>query len=255
MPMLSEMTPSRSTVVAVALVALASLANWSVGRLTATAATADVAPGPVDPRGFRVKLVDGDTGAAVRYDACRPLHYVINPALATPGGIRDIRRAFELTGEASGLRFVYDGTTDEPYDPDRASYQPERYGERWAPILISWTNEPLTDVVAGAEGTRPIAAAGSRFEVNAHGAPVFVTGHAVFDSSWTEIPAGFGGQTWGQAMLHELGHVLGLDHVDDPASVMNPVIGLRAANWGGGDRAGLWSQGIGTPCAQSPDTP
>lgn len=254
--MLTEMTPSRSTAVAVALVAVASFANWSVARFTAAATVADVVPGPMDPRGFRVGLVDAETGAAVRYDACRPLHYVVNPAMATPDGVRDIHRAIELTGQASGLRFVYDGVTDEVYDPDRPAYQPERYGDRWAPILISWTSSlPALETPAGGEERRPIAAAGSRFEVNDQGHPVYVSGHAVFDSSVTEIRDGFGGETWGQAMLHELGHVLGIAHVDDPASVMNPVIGRRAAVWGGGDRAGLWSQGIGSPCVATPATP
>jgi len=43
---------------------------------------------------------------------------------------------------------------------------------------------------------------------------------------------------WVQRGL-EIGHVVGLGHVDERDYVMNPVLGLRPAAWGEGDRAGL----------------
>jgi hypothetical protein len=242
---------------AILLVLVSFVASWTLSRLTDAVGQPSLQPGPLDARGFRVNAVDADTGEAVRYNPCEPLHYVINPALAPPGGMEDINTAVEMTARASGMTFVYDGTTDEvDLGLERATYQPDRYGDRWAPILISWTNGlPATDTTADAEGRRPIAAAGSHFEVNDDGKAVYVTGSAAFDATVTDLKPGFGGQTWGQAMLHELGHIVGLDHVDDPSSVMNPVIGLRAASWGGGDGAGLWSQGIGSPCIATPETP
>ena len=56
-------------------------------------------------------------------------------------------------------------------------------------------------------------------------------------------------------MLHELGHVVGLGHVDDPTSVMNPLIGSHAASWGGSDREGLWALGMGGACVPAPPLP
>jgi predicted Zn-dependent protease len=41
------------------------------------------------------------------------------------------------------------------------------------------------------------------------------------------------------AVVHELGHVLGLDHVDDPTQVMFPEARLQATRLGDGDRRGL----------------
>ncbi len=239
------------------LVLVSFAASWSLSQLTDAVGQPSLVPGSLDQRGFRVNAVDAETGAAVRYNPCEPLHYVINPALAPEGAEEDMHTAIEMTAEASGLKFVFDGTTDEvDLGLERPTYQPDRYGERWAPILISWTNGlPSTDTTADAEGRRPIAAAGSHFEINEDGDAVYVTGSAAFDATVTDLKPGFGGQTWGQAMLHELGHIVGLDHVDDPQSVMNPVIGLRAASWGGGDRAGLWSQGIGSACIGTPRTP
>ena len=215
-----------------------------------------LAPGPLDARGFRVKLIHAESGSPVRFNPCAPLHYVINPALAPPGAAEDVHTAIQMTSEAAGLRFVYDGETDEVPVANRPTYQRDRYGDRWAPILISWANGlHSADPDAGEEGGRPIAVAWSDAEVNDDGQAVYVTGAAVFDASVTDLPKGFGGQTWGQAMLHEMGHVVGLDHVDAPDSVMNPVIGLRPAAWATEDRAGLWALGIGSTCVSPPSTP
>jgi hypothetical protein len=66
------------------------------------------------------------------------------------------------------------------------------------------------------------------------------------------LRSGFGGETWGQVMLHEFGHVMGLGHVGDAKQVMTPVLELRPAAWGSGDRAGLRELGIGSPCLDVP---
>ena len=212
-------------------------------------------PGAPDARGFRLVAVDAETGSPVRYNACEPVHYVINPSLAPSGGIDDVHRAFELAANATGMQFVDDGTTDEVATPDREPWQPDRYGDRWAPILISWANGIDEDAHAQAAGQKTVGLGGSYLEVNEDGTAVFVTGTATFDASVTDIPSGFGGQTWGQVFLHELGHVLGLAHVESPDSVMNPVQGLRPAMWGSGDLAGLWTLGLGSPCVATPETP
>ena len=250
------MADLRRTGSGVALLVLCFVASWSFLHLKDAVGAPRLVQGGIDGRGFAPKLVDQDSGRPVRFNPCAPLHFVINPALAPPNGVEDMRAAIEMTAEASGLRLVYDGITEEVPVPNRPAYQPDRYGDRWAPVLLAWT-DGLTPGGAetDAEGRRPIAMATSHHEINEDGEAVYVTGAAVFDATVTELREGFGGQTWGQAMLHELGHVLGLAHIDAPASVMNPVIGLRAAQWGGGDRAGLWALGIGAPCLAAPPTP
>lgn len=213
----------------------------------------DPVEGAVDPRGFKFVHVDADSGEPVRFDPCAPIHYVINPALAPDQAIEDVHKAFEMTAVATGIRFVYDGITDEPVGSrDRAPYQPERYGERWAPVLVGWMTELPDDGEPGSDAGENVGLGGAHSIRRMGGPAVSVTGEAVFDADADLLP-GFGGATWGQVILHELGHVLGLDHIDDETSIMYPAVGRRPASWGAGDRAGLWELGVGSECLQVPE--
>ena len=51
---------------------------------------------------------------------------------------------------------------------------------------------------------------------------------------------GFGrGYTWGEVIMHELGHVMGLAHTSARRQIMSPHVTRRRATWGAGDLAGL----------------
>jgi hypothetical protein len=212
-------------------------------------AASNAVPGGLDARGFRFNYVDGSSSEPVRYDACAPVHYAINPAHAPAGGVEDAHKAIEETAKATGLDFAYDGETTEQPDFARAPYQPDRYGDRWAPILIAWSPDLGP---ADASGAQAAGRGGSVIRTNGDGRSVYVTGMAVFNSS-VALRSGFGGETWGQVIVHELGHVVGLAHVDDSTSVMNPMVGLRPATWGDGDRRGLWQLGLGSDCVEAPE--
>jgi Matrixin len=216
-------------------------------------ASGSVVEGQYDPRGFQPVYVDAETDLPVRFNPCEPIHYVINPSFAPEGGVDDVHHAFEITGRSMGVSFIFDGTTDETYASERDSYQPERYGERWAPILVSCSNGSLATEEPSAH-PRAVGLGGGSVEFNSRGEPVYVTGIVMLDAN-AELHSGFGGRTWGQVMLHEIGHVVGLAHINDQTSVMYPEMGLRPAAFGQGDRAGLMELGIGTSCVLTPDVP
>lgn len=65
-----------------------------------------------------------------------------------------------------------------------------------------------------------------------------------FDIDQTWVPTGNGGTNLYAVALHEIGHVLGLDHVNDVTEILNPTI--YATDLGDGDIAGI-RELYGTP--------
>jgi hypothetical protein len=191
----------------------------------------------------------------VRFNPCEPVHYVVNDALAPVGADRDLEEAFRRLSDVTGMTFVNDGRTDETVADiaGRTPYQPDRYGQRWAPILIVWDhgrNARLDPTNPG--GGRPFNAGG-----------VYVGGFLVLNvdavnSDRRPLPTGFGpGATWGRVLLHELAHILGLGHVRNPQHLMFEELGGQAgaAEFAEGDRTGLRLVGREAGCLETPPAP
>ena len=179
--------------------------------------------------------------APVAYDPCRPIHVVENGRTAFMGSRELVQEALDAVSAATGLIFAYDGPTDEEPSRERAPYQPERYGERWAPVLIAWSdparNPELQGTVAGLAGSS---------WVTVDRGSVYVTGSIELDGpQLAEIVLGFDGVADARSVIeHELGHLVGLDHVDDPTQLMNPT-GGAVTTYAEGDLTGLWHLGQG----------
>ncbi|NJC21441.1 hypothetical protein BJ994_000517 [Arthrobacter pigmenti] len=180
--------------------------------------------------------------AFVAYDPCRPVHYVVRPDNAPAGTEGLIEEAVAEISAATGLQFVYSGSTAEPpSEGARDPYQPELYGERWAPILITWTNPTEIPALEGA-----VAGFGGSQIAQRPGKPVvYVAGQAMLDAPDLATTLLFpGGRDQVRAIIvHELAHVVGLDHVDDPNELMYER-SVRTS-LGDGDRAGLAILGTG----------
>jgi hypothetical protein len=195
------------------------------------------------PHDFVHTQDDGVTPVA--YDPCRPVHYVIRPANQPLGGDQLVHDAVARISQVTGLQFVYDGVTDEAPSDSRDAVQEDRYGDRWAPVLVSWeTVAEQPDFAADVAGL-----GGSQAVSVGDGPDVFVTGTVELDAAgFADVLTWPGGTGIARAIvLHELGHVVGLDHVDDPRQLMY-ASASDVLDFADGDLAGLARLGSGA-CA------
>lgn len=181
-------------------------------------------------------------GSPVTFDPCRPIHVVIRPDHEPEGGRDLLLAALAEVSEATGLQFLDDGRTDEPPGDLRATYQPERYGDRWAPVLITWsTAVESPDLAEGILGRAGPDAFG-RDEDDLR----FVTGSAVFNGPALDAQLRQGEDEKARAvLLHELGHLVGLGHVTDPYQVMFDTNAYPLPSYRAGDLRGLEKLGLG----------
>jgi hypothetical protein len=179
----------------------------------------------------------------VAYDPCRPVEIVVNRDQEPPGSRGVVEEAVASVADATGLRLSIVGTTGEPADPDRPAQDGARYGRGWSPALVVWTDPGrvprLAGDVAGLGGsqTAPAMASEPRH---------YVTGTVSLDApQLTRVLARPGGRAQVRAIvMHELGHLVGLDHVDSAAELMF-ADNVGQLDWGPGDREGLAALGRG----------
>jgi hypothetical protein len=185
-------------------------------------------------------LATNDDGTPVGYSPCRPLHYVINTALAPQGAERLVEDSIRTISEATGIKFINDGPTSEEPSPTRAPYQENLYGDRWAPLLIAWTTPEQAPQLKGPV----IGTGGSTHFSFGDGPKSFVTGSLELDAPQIaeDLDRSEGAAYATAVILHELGHVMGLEHVDDPAQLMYPEIGAPDG-LADGDLNGLYHLG------------
>ncbi|WP_076258952.1 hypothetical protein [Intrasporangium flavum] len=178
----------------------------------------------------------------VTYDPCRPIHYVIRSHGESPLADQLVHDAAAEVSQASGLRLVYDGTSGEAPRDDRAAFQPELYGDRWAPVLIAWSDPVETAHLAG----RTAGVGGSVAWPDSHGRATYVTGMVRLDTpSLQEHLQDPGASEQVRAIIaHELAHVLGAAHVTDRHQLMYPE-NLGQTRLGAGDRYALARLGQG----------
>lgn len=180
--------------------------------------------GLVDSGSYEFMQTQPGTGDPVGYDPCTTIRVTINPEGAPPNYGELVETSMRHTSEATGLRFTrVRNTTDDDFE----RRNPGR------PVLVGWaTPSVVADLSGGVVGI------GGSIPVRRHGRLEYATGIIVLDR--LEF-AGFDAdeQDLQQAVLdHEFGHLVGLDHVDDPGELMNEE-NLGQTSYGPGDREGL----------------
>lgn len=169
------------------------------------------------------------------WDPCRTITWKFNPEGGYAGSLATVRAAIRQVSQATGIRFAYRGRTDKVAFRDGAAAAHTR-------LLISWASPVQVPDLRG----------------SVVGSALSLTGfdgyykHAQLVLDRTEhLRPGFhtrGAADWGQVLLHELGHVMGLAHVRATDEVMHPDTTPQAHRYGAGDLAGLRAVGAGRPC-------
>jgi hypothetical protein len=201
---------------------------------------------PSGAGGYRVlERQDDGSRRPVRWDPCRPIHYVVRPDGAPPGGEQAIAAAADLVGRLTGLRLVAEGGTDERPAADRRTVQRERYGNRWAPVLVAWTDAqeyPPLGSYAGLGGPDAVAGRVPGHRRYVSGVVLLNRRHLARVVDWPG-----GRQQLAAVVLHEFGHLVGLDHVGDPGELMAEQPTPKDGGFAAGDRRGLAALSDG-PC-------
>ena len=177
-----------------------------------------------------------DPGTPVGYDPCQRIPVRINAEGAPSGSVDLVKQAMAEVEDATGLKFDYLGASDQ---------RPRWKGEsvpvilgrpRTTPVLVSWATADEVDELAG-----NVAGIGGSVSIDdLGGTTYYVTGGITLDAdAFAEIHASEDGQAEERAIiLHELGHLVGLDHVKDAGELMNAE-NVGQLDFGPGDRRGL----------------
>jgi hypothetical protein len=217
----------------------------------------DAAPKTLSAATFSLVSFDG---RVARWNPCQPaITYRVNARLAgsstkaRKAAIHDVQTAFGHVARATGMTFRYAGTTKRiPRGAGWHTKQPD------AEIVVAWTDsrraryrsDLLTGTSSGVGGAYFRNWRGSGSTVGAA-----TRGYVLLNARQNRMyRSGFGaGVTRGRLLLHEIGHVIGLQHVTRRTQVMYPMARpATKTRYRSGDLAGLKLLGVSAGCLDAP---
>jgi hypothetical protein len=219
------------------------------------AATATLSPTPAPtPRpevdgGFRF-LERAPGGAPVRWNPCETITYAVNVRGVNSPVRPDLKEALRRVTRATGVEFESVGTTKETF---MSAYRRMRYQGviRKAELILIWVDhEDYRSILRRLQDPRPSIAFAKTMAGLYVDRDQYFGGIIVMDEDATSSRGFADRYTHGSVLLHELGHIMGLDHVRDPDQLMysgrHPNYDLR--DFGPGDLEGLRRLGMEAGC-------
>lgn len=239
-------SPARPRVAGVVALVLASVI------LLGTAITPALRAWEARGRSKEFTFMASHAGDPVRWNPCEAIHYVVNLGAAPTGSLKDVQDAVLRLTDATGIAFVYDGFSDEVPVLDRDVFQPSRYGDRWAPVLIGWVDPRTSSIAFVVDGQEAAGIAGPLTPDTR--ADVYVSGVVAINAADPNPPGFASPGAQGPVVLHELAHVLGLGHIKAQGELMEPS-GGGVTDFGPGDLEGLRELGSSAGCLSTPVAP
>jgi len=161
------------------------------------------------------------------------IRYKVRTTAAPPNASEIVRWVLQSTSDVTGLEFEFAGSREDLPGPN----------ERLDHVYLAWAFKHEYERFEVQNGFRPgssIGLGGPQSEIDGSGLAWIIGGSAVLNSEMA-ISNEMG--VWPNhsiVLLHELGHVLNLDHVPSKREVMHPQLEFDSVNtWGPGDRQGL----------------
>jgi hypothetical protein len=190
-------------------------------------------------------------GAPVRWNPCQAIHWRANVVRGPVGGLDVLKAAVAHIAFQTKTTWVYDGVTATA--PSTA-YLPKTPTNTNKPVLIGWTDGTASDLLRG----KPAQVLGMTRTVwfgvdDGMGHRAAATRAAVVALDRTDRLPLRGTQSWSATALHELGHVMGLDHPADARQLMAATL-PNVATYQTGDNTGLTRLGRAAGCVVIPGT-
>jgi Matrixin len=196
-------------------------------------------------------FVDGER-VPIRWNPCQPIVYQTNLAAAPPGMAAAIDRAVGQASLASGIPIRSTGSTRRDLrNAVRQGFTVDALRSIYRPVLIDVVSHERFRSLG--EPRRVVAFAHPQ-EGTGDFHNQYVAGYVVIDGGARYAPSG----RWSMELIvmHELGHLLGLGHVEAPDELMySEEVAPRTApnqisTWGPGDLEGLRLLGAEQGCLE-----
>lgn len=178
------------------------------GKITAT---------PISDSGIKFTY-----GSKTSWSNCKSINYLLTEG-TTASQAEMVASSLRTMGKSRGLTFNFAGYSKEV---SRANWGESLIDGDYRPVLISFVDPSKTDMLGKNN------AGGAVVNRSGDDESLFVSGTVAFNiNTYNNLKDGYSeGKSKGNLLMHEFGHLIGLDHVEDNSALMHPSITDRTEN-------------------------